>query len=268
MAPIDTATFGTFEQDITYCTVDGLDLKLDLYTPTAGGPWPGLIFVHGGAWTEGDKAPLPLNPAEAGYLVASINYRLFPTYRFPAMVEDVKCAIRYLRAHAANLNLDPDHIALIGHSAGAHLAALAGLADERVGWDTGPYSDQSSRVQAVIALSGPADLTRPYPDWVEELKVGVFGPEQWVSASPVNYAGPDAPPFMIVHGDADPLVPVEQAHHLHKTLLTAGASSQLVIIQNAGHGIEPLGGTPNPSIEQVLVMMLTFLSGMTQSSKG
>ena len=166
METFDTAKYGTIDRDVTYCTQDGLAQAMDIYYPPSGGPWSGLIFVHGGGWAEGDKAPLPVNPAGAGYLVASINYRMYPAYRFPAMIEDVKCAIRYLRAHAAAYNLDPDRIALIGHSAGGHLAALAGLAGESAGWDTGPYLEQSSRVQAVVVMSGPTDLTREFPDWV------------------------------------------------------------------------------------------------------
>lgn len=249
--------------DVTYRSMDDLDLKMDITAPATGGPWPGILFVHGGAWTEGDKEPLALNPAATGYVVASINYRLYPAYRFPAMIEDVKCAIRFLRAHANRYNLDPEQIALIGHSAGGHLAALAGLADARAGWDVGPYGDQSSRVQAVIALSAPTDLTRRYPGWVEELMGEVFGPEQMVSASPVTHVGAGAPPFMIVHGEADPVVPVEQAHLLHQALLAAGVPSELVIMQNGGHGFEPLGGMPTPTMEQIFGMMLTFLSGVT-----
>jgi acetyl esterase/lipase len=259
MVTFDTSKLGTQVLDITYRTVDGVDLKMDLYYPAAGGPWPGLVFVHGGGWMEGDKAPLPVDPALTGCLVASINYRLYPAYRFPAMIEDVKCAIRYLRAHAASHNLDPAHTALVGHSAGAHLAALAGLAGEGAGWDGGPYPDQSSAVQAVIAMSGPADLTRRFPDWVEEIKLGVFGADRWVSASPTSYVHAGAPPFMIIHGDADDVVPVEQAYALHDALQRAGAQSQLVVMQHAGHGLEPLGGTPSPSMEQVLGMMLVFL---------
>ena len=218
----DVAKLGTIEQDVTYCTVESHDLKMDVYYPASGGPWPGVIFVHGGGWTEGDKAPLPMVPTAYGYLVVSINYRMYPAYRFPAMIEDVKCAIRFLRAHADDYNLDPERIALIGHSAGGHLAALAGLVDESAGWDVGPYLEQSSRVQAVVDLSGPADLTGRFPDMAEELKVSVFGAAQWVSASPVTYARPDAPPFLIVHGEEDGVVPVEQAHRLHDALFEAG----------------------------------------------
>jgi acetyl esterase/lipase len=265
MSGFDSKKYGTVEQDVTYCRMDGLELKMDVYFPPSGGPWPGLIFVHGGGWAEGDKAPLPFVPTQAGFLCVSINYRMYPAYRFPAMIEDVKCAVRYLRAHAAAYNLDPERIGLAGHSAGAHLAALAGLAGESAGWDVGPYLDQSSRVQAVVVMSGPSDLTREFPDWVTELKVNVFGAEQWVSASPVTYTAPDAPPFLIIHGDADEAVPVEQAYLLHEALLRAGAQSELVILKNAGHGFESVGGTVTPSVEEALGKMLVFFSGLTTS---
>jgi acetyl esterase/lipase len=260
MPTFDTAKLGTIDQDVTYCRMEGLDLKMDVYYPESGGPWPALIFVHGGGWTEGDKAPLPVIPTEAGYLVTSINYRLYPAHRFPAMIEDVKCAIRFLRAHAATYNLDPDRVALIGHSAGGHLVALAGLADAGTGWDVGPYLDQSSRVQAVVDMSGPADLERSFPDWVNELKANVFGVEQFASSSPIAYVHAGAPPFMIVHGDADPVVPVEQAYALYDTFVNAGAPIEIVILQNGGHGLEPVGGTMSPSVEQAFGMIMVFLA--------
>ncbi len=256
----DATKLGTIEQDVVYCTLEGHKLTLDIYYPASGGPWPGVVFVHGGAWMEGDKAPLPVVPTASGYLVVSINYRMYPAYRFPAMIEDVKCAIRFLRTHAADYNLDPERIAVVGHSAGGHLAALAGLADERAGWDGGPYGEHSSRVQAVVAMSGPTDLTRRFVEAVEELKANVFGAEQWVSASPVTYARSDAPPFLIIHGDKDAIVPVEQAHRLHDALRQAGASSELMILQHAGHGFEPVDGTPTPAVEEALARMLAFLA--------
>ena len=233
---------------------------MDVYYPSSGGPWPGVIFVHGGGWTEGDKAPLPVVPTASGYLVVSINYRMYPTYRFPAMIEDVKCAIRFLRAHAVAYNLDPERIAVIGHSAGGHLAALSGLADERAGWDVGPYLEHSSRVQAVVEMAGPTDLTGRFPEAVEDLKVNIFGAEQFVSASPVTYAASDAPPFLIIHGDKDAFVPVEQAQRLHNALRKVGASSELVILQHAGHGFEPVDGTPTPSVEEAMARMFAFLT--------
>jgi acetyl esterase/lipase len=259
MHTFDTAKYGSIDQNVTYRTVNDQALQMDIYYPTAGGPWRGLVFVHGGGWSEGDKAPMPVVPTGPGYLVVSINYRMYPAYRFPAMMEDVKCAIRYLRANAAAYNLDPDRIALVGHSAGAHLAALAGLADESAGWDTGPYQEQSSQVQAVVELSGPTDLQRQFPDWVEDLKAKVFGEAQYASASPVNYAKPQAPPVLIIHGEADPEVPVEQAHQLYAALTQAGAPVEKLILHNSGHGLEPVGGEMSPSIEEMFGLMLAFL---------
>jgi acetyl esterase/lipase len=263
---VDTAKYLTVARDVTYSTADGVDLQMDIYHPSSDGPWPGVIWVHGGGWMGGDKAPLPETLAGQDYLVASINYRMYPAHRFPAMVEDVKAAIRYLRAHAAAHNLDADHIALVGHSAGGHLVALAGLADESVGWDVGPYLDQSSRVQAVVEMAGPTDLTRRFPDWADELLAGVFGPEQLVSGSPVTYVRRDSPRFMIVHGSEDDVVLVEQAHVLHAALVAAGVPVETIILQNAGHGFEPVGGVVLPSLEHTLGRIRVFLLEMANSS--
>jgi len=260
MPAFDPTKLGTQEANIPYHNVDGQALTMDVYYPSSGGPWAGLVFVHGGGWTEGDKAPLPVVPTQAGFLVVSINYRLYPAYRFPAMIEDVKCAIRWLRAHAAELNLDTRRIALIGHSAGGHLAALAGLADESVGWDNGPHPEQSSQVQAVVEMSGPADLRSSYPSWVNDLKASVFGEKGMVSGSPVHYARKNAPPFLIVHGEKDDVMPVEQAVLLHQALTQAGASSQLIILKNAGHGFEAIGGVVTPSFEEAFGRVLAFLA--------
>jgi acetyl esterase/lipase len=259
MPSIDSRKPGATDYDVTYSTVDGVVLGMDIYYPNSGGPWPALIFVHGGGWTEGDKSGVLINPSQFGYLVASINYRLYPAFRFPAMIEDVKCAIRFLRANANRYNLDPERIGLVGHSAGSHLAALAGLADESAGWDVGQHLDQTSRVQAVIAVSGPSDLRREFPDWVEELKHNVFGLEQLVSGSPITYTNPNAPPFLIIHGECDPAVPVEQGILLRDALAPAGVPVDLLIVQNGGHGLEPLAGPVKPSIEAIYQKAFEFL---------
>jgi acetyl esterase/lipase len=255
----DPGKLGRADYDVTYCTVDGAELGMDLYYPASGGPWPALVFVHGGGWTEGDKYPADSSPTASGYLVVSINYRMYPDYQFPAMIEDVKCAIRSLRAHARQYNLDPARIALIGHSAGGHLVALAGLADESTGWDVGQYLGQTSRVQAVIVLAGPSDLRRVFTGWVDDLIREVFSPAQLASGSPVTYASPDDPPFLIIHGDADPVVPVEQATLLRDALSAAGVPVELVIMQHAGHGLEPVGEPAVPSGEEAYGMVLDFL---------
>ena len=243
----DGSKFGTADYDVTYCRMDGLDLVMDLYYPDLGGPWPALVFVHGGGWMEGDKAGVDSSPAASGVLVVSINYRMVPDYQFPAMIEDLKCAIRFLHADARLYNMDPGHIALIGHSAGAHLTALAGLADKNTGWDVGQVLGRSSRVQAVADISGPSDLTRTFPDSVNELLQGVFGPQQLISGSPVTFASPGDPPVLIIHGDADPVVPIEQAYLLRDALSNAGVPVELLIVQNGGHGLEPVGDAITPT---------------------
>jgi len=252
--------FGSADYEITYCNLEGEGLRMDLFYPSSGGPWPVLLYVHGGGWTEGDKAGVWTDPVNAGYLVVSINYRMAPDNLFPAMIQDVKCAIRYLKAHAKTYNLDPQRIALIGHSAGAHLVALAGLADERAGWDVGPYLEQSSRVRAVIPISGPYDLDAMFSPDVEMLIQNAFEPDQRSIASPVKYADPDDPPFFIIHGDEDSIVPVEQATLLTEVLHSEGVPVELVVVKNAGHGLEPITGKISPSGPQIFQQAVIFLN--------
>jgi len=140
---------------------------MDVYFPDSGGPWPALVYVHGGSWMRGDKSEAMMfagNMTSQGYLVVSINYRLYPPARFPAMIEDVKCAVRSLRAHAGEYNLDPDRIGAFGVSAGGHLVSLLGTSDQSDGWDVGEYLGQSSRVKAVIAMAPVTDLSRYFPN--------------------------------------------------------------------------------------------------------
>lgn len=255
----DPDKYGTVEYDTIYCKMDGVDLGIDIYYPESGGPWPALIFIHGGSWTEGDKSGVYTNLTDAGYLMASINYRMYPDYRFPAMIEDVKCAIRFLRAHAHQYNVDPKHIGLVGHSAGGHLAALAGLSDQSAGWDTGHYMSQSSRVQAVITIAGPTDLALSYPGSVRGFLEDVFGADQLVNASPVTHASADDPPVLIIHGDADRVVPVDQAFLLKTALDSKGIPNELLIIKNGGHGLEAITGVPVPSAEEVYEQVIFFM---------
>jgi acetyl esterase/lipase len=168
--------------------------------------------VHGGSWVEGDKAEGAgwryLN--DQGYLVVSANHRLTGyNSKFPVMIEDIKCAVRFLRANASNYNLDPDRIGAVGFSAGGHLVALLGTADASAGWESGEYLDQSSRVQAVITSSGFSDFTqKQYNEFNIYIQytfgdLGGKATENTINASPVTYVTPDDPPFLIIHGDQD-----------------------------------------------------------------
>jgi acetyl esterase/lipase len=246
------AKLGTAVTDITYCLPNDLPQKMDIYYPASGGPWPVLLYVHGGSWREGDKAEgegwRGMN--DSGFLVASINYRMAAEGKFPVMIEDVKCAVRYLRAHSAELNIDPQRIGAIGASAGGHLVALLGLAGPEAGWDDGEYAGQSSRVQAVLSMSGLSDFTVKMPSGINSSIYYAFGKLagddalENVAASPVTYITADAPPFLIIHGDNDGVVPVEQSEILHGRLQQAGAASQLIIVQGGDHGLQGPEATP------------------------
>jgi acetyl esterase/lipase len=273
-APTATATFsaekfGGSEIDVTYCTMGGAAQKLDIYYPKTGGPWPVFVYIHGGSWRELDKAEGAgwryLN--DRGILVVSVNYRLATSeIKFPAMIEDVMCAVRYLRAHAAGYNINPEKIAAFGASAGGHLAALLGTADPSAGFDVGEYLDQSSRVQAVITMSGLSDFTRVVEGGVSMAIYFAFGalagtnPALLAPASPVTYITPDDPPFLILHGDQDGVVPIEQAEVLDEKLKEAGVPSTLVIVKGGDHGVNPLPGkTAEPSGEEISRIILAFL---------
>jgi acetyl esterase/lipase len=253
---------GTVERDVTYCSPGGVPQRMDVYYPaSAAGRWPALVFIHGGGWTGGDKAqggPELAALRDAGFLVVSINYRLGPQYKFPAMIEDAKCAVRYLRAHAAVYNLDPERMGVWGSSAGGHLAALLGTADAAAGFDTGEFLEQSSRVQAVTVFFGPTDLTVPFPGGYAS-KLEVFAPFDAALASPVTYVTPDDPPFLLVHGDSDTLVPLSQSEILLARLGEAGVRAELIVVANAGHGLSPAGGAPvSPARPEIVQRVVDF----------
>jgi acetyl esterase/lipase len=206
-AEFNPAKLGSTEKDITYCTMGGVPLKLDVYYPeTLSAPWPLVLYVHGGGWVAGDKSEGAgfrnlVGLQKVGFLVASVDYRLAPQYKFPAQIQDVKCAVRYFRAHVAEYNLDPDKIGVWGGSAGGHLVSLLGTADSSAGWDVGEYLDQPSRVQAVVDMFGPADLTHgsAKAGVQTQLQRDVFGSTSntdpiLAAASPVTYVTADDPP--------------------------------------------------------------------------
>ncbi len=274
-ASFDPALPGTAQKDITYGTADGVELKMDVYYPsTMDGPWPVVMYVHGGGWMKGDKSDgagsgLTQQLVERGFLVVAVNYRLAPAYRFPAMIEDVQCAVRYMRAHSSLYNIDPDRIGAYGGSAGGHLVALLGTADETAGFSCEcGYAEESSRVQAVADLFGPADLTVAFEGGAVGKALGekVFGATDADSpllrdASPVSWASSDDPPFLIIHGENDRLVPISQSETLLDTLTAAGVPAKLVRVANAGHGLVPEGGMPEPGRDETDQMIVDFFLG-------
>jgi acetyl esterase/lipase len=260
---------GTEVHNLTYCTND-VPLKMDLYFPTSGAaPWTTVVYVHGGGWVGGDKTnPHAVDDIKAlqasGYLVAAVDYRLTPRFPFPDMIVDVKCAVRFLRAHAAELQLDPEHIGAWGTSAGGHIVSLLGLAHKSAGWDTGQYLEQSSDIQAVVDMFGPTDLLH-LSDELEAAKktFSLFGgveptKSMLASASPVTYVSPGDPPFLIIHGEKDSVISPQQSILLYKRLILFNVPAKLILVANAGHGLSPVGGEIDPSRKQIIQSMIAF----------
>ncbi|TMD09476.1 MAG: alpha/beta hydrolase [Chloroflexi bacterium] len=269
-----TSAPGSALGSVTYCTVGRVALTMNVWLPQGGTtPHPLAVMVHGGGWEHGDAGPSNrLSPVESGlvgkgFVVASVNYRLAPQYVWPAQIEDVKCAIRYLRASAATYGIDPTRLGVWGGSAGGHLVSMLGTAGPSAGYDVGQYLDQSSAVQAVVDEWGPADLTAPgWGPYASQVITQVFGesPGQPSSvlraASPVSYVTASDPPFLIIQGVADTTVPASQSQEFAATLQSAGVPETLVMVQNAGHGLKPAGGVPTPSVSQVNQMVVDFFT--------
>jgi acetyl esterase/lipase len=263
-SPVPFTRYGDTLTDVTYCTTDTSPQKMDIYFPDPGGRWPALVYVHGGSWMHGDKAEAVMfarGMTAQGYIVVSINYRLYPAGKFPNMIEDVKCAIRSLRAHASEYRLDPEHIAAIGPSAGGHLVSLLGTSDESAGWDVGEYLDQSSRVQAVVAMAPVTDLSRNFPNVdIETMKRVGFGEHNVAQASPITHVTADDPPFLLIHGERDTLVPYEQSQLMYDRLVQTNIPAQLVIVKNASHSFVAPDGAATPTLAEINQIILNFLA--------
>lgn len=236
-------------RDIVYGKAGDVELKLDLAVPSEGnGPFPLLLFIHGGGWQMGNKAShhgAIRNWIKKGYAAATIAYRFAPKHPFPAQIEDVKCAVRYLRAKASELKLDPEKIAAIGYSAGGHLSLMLGMMDASDGLEgTGGNAGISSKVQAVVNYFGPADFTvRGTTDNVVGKKlvtdfVGTTDLDSPVfkQASPTSYINKGDPPVITFQGTDDPIVPATQAKVLHEALKKNGVTEHLELIEKGGHG--------------------------------
>ncbi|MHB9025797.1 MAG: alpha/beta hydrolase fold domain-containing protein [Armatimonadota bacterium] len=241
-------------KNIEYARVGVKLLLLDLYLPKdAEDALPLIVWVHGGAWRAGDKEYCPAARLTArGYAVASIEYRLSQEAIFPAQIEDCKGAVRWLRAHAAQYRLDPQRIGAWGASAGGHLVALLGTAGDVKDLEgtVGGNLEYSSRVQAVCDYFGPTDflqmigqpgdIDRALPNAPEAALLGGLlreRPDAVKAANPITYIRRDNPPFLILHGDCDRTVPLNQSQLLYNALTAAGVPATLHIISGAGHGI-------------------------------
>jgi acetyl esterase/lipase len=236
-----------FRENIEYGTGGDQKLTLHLALPkTAAGPRAGLVFIHGGGWAGGKKDDLKeaiREAAKKGYVALSVGYRLAPQNLFPAQVEDVKCAVRWLRAHADELQLDPKRIGAIGFSAGAHLSMLLGVMDKNDGLEgTGGWQDQSSKVQVVVAYFGPTDLLGEYPPVSQEIVRKFIGgtkaekAAEYRRASPITYVSTGDAPMLLFQGTNDVLVPYDQAYLMARALTEAKVPGRVELLLGANHG--------------------------------
>ncbi len=236
---------GTLTKDIEYARPGGVSERLDAFVPAGAGPFPAVIMVHGGGWNAGDKsggrsrglmAPMDGPLARAGFAWFEINYRLSTVAPYPACIDDVEAAIRWVKAHAAEYHVDPRRIALAGESAGGHLVDLAAA-----------RADDSTRVAAVVSFYGVYDLVA-----LANARGGLTGnvgqlfrasqlnaettPIVW-NASAAAFIRPGLPPFLLVHGDHDEKVPYQQSVDFRAALLAAGVPCTLITIPGGSHGM-------------------------------
>ena len=222
------------ERDIVYARYGSREVKLDLYLPKqpASGKIPCIVVVHGGGWRSGDKsrfAHIAGALAEQGFATACIGYRLLPEVEFPAPVVDCKAAVRWVRANAAKHGIDPDRIGAIGGSAGGHLVAMLGTSDTVASLEgDGGHAGTSSRVQAVVAMATPADLTR----MSDRQNIGA---DLAKLVSPVTHVTKNSAPVLLLHGTKDALVPMAQSELLLEKYRQAGAQAELVKIEGGAH---------------------------------
>lgn len=247
-----------FQEEVPFGTGGDVTLKLNLARPAdLAERVPGLVFIHGGGWTGGNKDSFDKEikeMAKHGYVVASIDYRLAPEYSWPAQIEDCKCAVRWMRSHADDLGIDPERIGALGGSAGAHLALLLGTMDTDAGLEgDGGWSEQPSKVQAVVSFVGPSDMRAEWkhanqarllaslagesPNVVEAFLGGAPEdvPDHYDQASPLFHVNKGDAPALLFQGTRDLLVPFPQAFDMATRLTKADVPGRVEFILGAGH---------------------------------
>ncbi|MBE0658573.1 MAG: alpha/beta hydrolase [Bryobacteraceae bacterium] len=246
--------------DIEFARPGGIPLTLDASIPDGEGPFEAVIVVHGGGWENGSKRSYerPLLPviSDAGMAWFTINYRLAPQHQYPAAVEDVEAAIRWVKANAGRFKVDPKRIALAGESAGGHLVAMAAVRQTR-----------ETRVAAVVDFYGAHDLLKREADRGEVGKnvrqflgitaLDAAGRAKLKEASPINYVRKGLPPFLFIHGTKDAAVPYEQSPMMCERLKAEGNRCEVFTVEGAPHGIGPW--EKNPEWQQYKPKMAGWL---------
>lgn len=241
------------ERNVVYGMYSGLGLLMDVYIPAKPNGY-GVIFISGSGWTRElslDATPLTQTGQEeiyalplvnAGYTVFNLNHRAAPRFRYPAPIEDVQRAVRFIRHQAGTYGINADNIGAAGGSSGAHLVSMLGVLDgDGDPNDPNPINRQSAKVQAVFTRAAPMDLRKDPESPLfgyrsTAAKEGSVELQLLSEASPITHVSPDDPPFLLVHGDADPVVPHELSINMHKALQEAGVTSELIVVAGGGHG--------------------------------
>jgi acetyl esterase/lipase len=250
-APPEAAPAIKTTADIEYARVSGQPLKLDLYQPATGDA-PLLVWVHGGGWEAGSKTPMPLTGlVERGYAIASLDFHPASAARFPGQVHEIKAAIRFLRASAARYGYDARRIGILGASSGGHLAALVGTTNglAELEGTLGDHPNESSAVQAIVSYFGASNLTTilaqstPFglgirKPALQRLLGGQPDETEAVArlASPVFQVDGSDPPLLLLHGDQDPQMPINQSHELQGQYEMHGLESHFIVVHGAAHG--------------------------------
>jgi acetyl esterase/lipase len=256
-SPPDAPAGVVVHRDIPFATTPERELHLDVYLPEAQGerPLPVILFLFGGGWEIGNRHQLTRYALEEyplkGFAVVTADYRYLQEAIFPAQIEDVVSAIQWIRSSAGEYGLDGDRIGVIGPSAGGHLSALAGTANRAGELVGSSEASEPSNVQAVVDYFGPTDFLQvdaylpegkklwSDPDSTVSRLLGApikTVPEQVRMANPIAHIDGSEPPFLILHGEDDALVPLQQSEILHQALVAAGVESELVVVKGGAHG--------------------------------
>jgi len=238
--------------DVIYGETGDRELLLDVYLPAVTANPPLLVWVHGGAWRGGTKdRVMILDFINDGYAIASLDFRLSGEGMFPAQVHDIKAAIRFVRAKAEFYGYDAENIALLGSSSGGHLVSLVGVTNgnKELEGDIGDFVDESSDVQAIVSYFGASNLTTilsqstPHGLNVRKPALDLFiggQPEESVElakqASPIFHIDRSDPPLLLLHGDQDPQMPINQSHELHHAYQQQGLDVAFEVVHGAAHG--------------------------------
>jgi acetyl esterase/lipase len=249
-----TASAAEVVADIEYARIANEPLRLDLYMPENGRDAPLLVWAHGGAWERGSKTPMPLGAlVDRGYAIASLDFSPASRAPFPGQVHEIKAAVRFLRASAERFGYDATRIGILGASSGGHLAALVGTTNGHPELEgaLGEHSEQSSAVQAIVSYFGASNLTTilaqstPFGLNVREPALtrllGALPDEQEALArlaSPVFHVDANDPPLLLLHGDQDPQMPINQSHELEGAYERQHLPVELIVVHGARHGGE------------------------------